>query len=99
MAEKKVTIKEFNKDFFNDWTKITKITPHFVDWIPTGYEDEEDMQQRETVIEKIDIEFDDGKKLCIFPYSNKDEMDEEISNALRIVQYKGEEVNWRKPKD
>lgn len=95
--KKKVTIDEFNKDFFNDWTNIKKITPHFEEW-HSIHEDEEETTNKEVVIERIDIEFDNGEKLSIFPFSNKDDTDEDICTALKIVEYKGSEVNWRLPK-
>jgi len=96
MTKKKITVEEFNKEFFNDWTKIKKITPHFINWSSMS-EDEEDIHSSWNEIEKIDIEFDNGEKVSIFPFSNKQE-DEELCLGLKIVQYKGEEVNWRLPK-
>ena len=94
MTKKKITVEEFNKDFFNKWTKIVKITPHFEEWI-SGHDDDEETGHKEQVIERIDIEFDNGEKLSIVPFSNKDEFDEELSSGLRIIRYKAEEVNWR----
>ena len=94
MSRKKVSVEEFNKDFFNKWTKIKSVTPHFTEW-SSGF-DEEDYESKWNEIEKIDIEFDNGEKLSIFPFSNKDDSeDEELCLGLKIVQYKGEEVNWR----
>jgi hypothetical protein len=98
MSKKKITIEEFNKDFFNSWTKITKIIPRFEEWTQCGYEDDESVKKVK-VITNIDIEFDNGEKLSILPFSNKEEFDEEICSGLKIVQYKAEEVNWRVPKD
>lgn len=100
MANKKVTVEEFNKDFFNEWTKIKKITPHFVEW-STHAEDPEDFPANSwNEIEKIDIEFDNGSKISIVPKSNRDDVDlddEEnpLCLALEIVQFKPETVNWR----
>lgn len=91
--KKKVTVDEFNKDFFNEWTKIKKITPHFVTW--SSYSDDEEYSEGKwNEIEKIDIEFDNGSKLSIIPKSNKDD-DEDLCLALDIVQFKPETVNWR----
>ncbi len=97
--KKKVTVDEFNKDFFNAWTEIKKITPHFVEW-STHATDPEDEMGSWNEIEKIDIEFDNGKKLSILPKSNRDDVDlddEEnpLCLALEIVQFKPETVNWR----
>lgn len=97
MAKKKISIGEFNKEFFNNWTKIIKITPHFEEW-SSCCDDDEDTGHKEQVISRIDIEFDSGEKLSIVPFSNKEETDEELCSALRIVQYKAEEVNWKSPK-
>ena len=96
MRKKEITIEEWNKDFFNDWMKIKKIVPHFVEWT-TNPEDDEDKVNSWKEIEKIDIEFDNGRKISIFPSSNKEEQ-EDLCLCLKIVQYKGEEVNWKEKK-
>jgi len=102
MAEKKVTIKEFNEDFFNNWKKIKKIVPHFVEWV-SGSDGEETPDRTWKEIERIDIEFVNGEKISIVPKSNREELEEDTENplclALDIVTYKAETVNWRVPKD
>ncbi len=93
MSKKKVTIEEWNKGFFNDWTKIKKIIPHFVEW--SSYPDEDDNSTSKWhEIERIDIEFDNGSKVSIIPKSNRED-DEDLCLALDIVQFKPEIVNWR----
>ena len=104
MAKKKVTIQEWNKEFFNSWTKIKKITPHFTEWV-SGDDGEESPERTWNEIEKIDIEFDDGSKISIIPKSNRDDAnleddeDNPLCLALDIVQFKPETVNWRIPKN
>jgi hypothetical protein len=96
MSNKKRTVTAFNKDFFNDWTKIKKITPHFIEW--TLQEDDEPYPKKWDEIEKIDIEFDNGNKLSIIADSNRPD-DEDLCLCLKIIEYKGQEINWRVPKD
>lgn len=92
MTTKKTTVNEFNKEFFNKWTKITKITPHFTKW--TSDPEEDDVNSEWYEIERIDIEFEDDKKISIIPKSNRPD-DEELCLALDIVQFKPETVKWR----
>ena len=42
MSKKKVTVEEWNKEFFNDWTKIKKIIPHFVEWTSNPEDPDDD---------------------------------------------------------
>ncbi len=95
--KKKTTIEEFNKDFFNEWTKIKKITPHFVEW---ALQSDDDGESNWNEIERIDLEFDNGSKISIVPKSNREdvELDDEdnpLCLALDIVQFKPETVNWK----
>lgn len=104
MAKKKVTVEGWNKEFFNKWTKIKRIVPHFVTYT-SNPEEEDDPTSEWQEIDRIDLEFDNGSKISIIPKSNKDEInledDEEnpLCLALDIVQFKPETVNWRVPKD
>lgn len=93
MTKKKVTVEEFNKDFFNSWKKITKVTPVFEEWHRIDDDDESVLPDK--VISGIDLEFDNGEKLRIVSFSNKDDYDDEVCSGLKIIQYKAEEVNWR----
>ena len=101
MSKKKVTVEEWNKEFFNDWTKIKKIIPHFVEWTSNPEDPDDDWSSNWNEIERIDIEFDNGSKVSIIPKSNRDEIDLEededrpLCLALDIVQFKPEKVNWR----
>lgn len=60
--KRKITVNEFNKKFFNKWTKIKRIVPHFVEWRSLGDDEGETATQE---IEKIDIEFDNGEKISM----------------------------------
>jgi len=98
MAEKKISIDDFNKDFFNSWTKIKRVEPHFIELT----DEEGDNTTHE--IDRIDLIFDDGSKISIFPSTYRhghevEEDDEEILSTLNIVEYKGKSINWRIPKE
>ena len=62
---------------------------------------DEEGENKSKQIEKIDIEFDSGEKISIFADSSDpyhEERDPPVSLCLRLVQYKGKEVNWRHQK-
>ena len=92
--KKKITIKEFNKHYFNDWNDVDKVVPIFEEW------SDEDGETKETHIKEVEIWFKSGNKIAFVPYSNKDEtsLDDEdnpICCAIQILEYKGESVNWK----
>lgn len=97
MKEKKTTVEEFNKEFFNQFMKIKSVTPHFVDW-QTG---DEDGTTKWKEIERIDIEFENGKKLSIVPKCNRLEEDYDTENQhclfLEIVKFEPRVIDWRTP--
>ncbi len=92
--EKKITIKEFNKKYFAEWKEISKVIPIFEEW------SDEDGENKETHICQIDIEFKNGEKISLIPYSNKDKtsLDDEdfpICCALDIFEFEKKKVNWK----
>lgn len=93
ISKKKVTIEEWNKEFFNAWTKIKRIVPHFEEWSSSPDEDDDPTSKWNEIV-RIDIEFDDGRKVSIIPKSNRED-DEDLYLALDIVQFKPQTVNWR----
>ena len=98
MSKKKVTIGEFNNEFFGGWIKIKKIIPHFIEWT-TNIDDENDQTNSWKEINRIDIEFENGSKISIIPKSNREDLEEDeekpLCLALDIVQFKPERINWR----
>ena len=96
--EKKFTIGEFNKKFFNNWNNIKGVYPKFEVW-----EDEEG-ENKEKVISEIEIEFDNGEKIVISPYSNKDEIsledeDNPICCGLNIFTYDKKLIEFKEEKE
>lgn len=90
MKQKKHTVKEFNQKCLPDWKDIKAIIPQFEEWT---FGDEDD-SHTEKIISNIDIIFEDGTKLSIFPFSNRDGMDEELLQGLKIAEYRGQEIEF-----
>ena len=91
--KKKISIKDFNKKYFEEWNDIEKVVPIFEEW------SDEDGENKETHISSVEIWFKSGDKISFVPYSNKDEssLDDEdnpICCALNIIEYEGKKVNW-----
>jgi len=93
MTNKKITIKEFNKHYFENFRDINKVVPIFEEW------SDEDGENKESHIKEIEIWFKNGDKIAFVPYSNKDntldDEDNPICCAIQILEYKGEPVNWK----
>jgi len=92
--KKKVSIKDFNKKYFEGWNEIEKVVPIFEEW------SDEDGENKETHIKEIEIWFKNRDKVSFVPYSNKDnssldDEDNPICCAINIVEYEGKKVNWR----
>ena len=84
--DKKFTTAEFNKKYFNNWKPIKAVYPKFEEW------SDEEGENKTQVISELEIEFDNGEKIVISPYSNKDEtsLDDEdnpICCGLNIFTY------------
>jgi len=91
--EKKTDIGKFNKEYFNSWKKIKEIHPKIEEW------SDEEGENRTEVISELEIEFDDGEKIVIIPYSNKEDFDDNFENqiccALNIFTYDKKLVNFK----
>ncbi len=86
--KKQISIKEFNKKYFL-LERVTKVVPYFEDWT------NEDGDNKEKVITRIDIEFEDGTKISVMPYTNKDDMDDTLCSALKIVEFEPQTVEFK----
>ena len=94
MTNKEITIKEFNKHYFESFKDIDKVIPIFEEW------SDEEGENKETHIKNIEIWFKNGDKIAFVPYSNKntpslEDEDNPICCAIQILEYKGEPVNWK----
>ena len=92
--EKRFTTAEFNKKYFNNWKNIKAVYPKFEEW---GDEEEENKQQ---VISELEIEFTNGEKIVITPYSNKDDDYEDnegnpLSYGLNIFTFDRKLINFK----
>ena len=92
--EKKTEISKFNKEYFNSWKKIKAIHPKIEEW------SDEEGENKVEVMTELEIEFDNGEKILIQPFSNKDEtsLDDEdspISCGLSIFTYVKKLINFK----
>jgi hypothetical protein len=92
--EKKTKESEFNKEWFDSWKKIKAIHPHIEEW------SDEEGENKVEVLSELEIEFDNGEKILIQPYSNKEEtsLDDEdnpICCALNLFTYDKKLINFK----
>jgi hypothetical protein len=91
MTEKKMTFEQFNHKFFDGWRKIKRVVPKFEKWYSM---EDEDGKESWDEIKSIEIEFENGDKIIIEPFANKED-DEELCLGLKIYKQIAEEINWR----
>ena len=91
--EKKTNIAKFNKEWFNTWKNIKAIHPKIEEW------SDEEGENTQEVISELEIEFENGEKICIVPYSNKESFDDNFENqicsALNIFTYDKKLIDFK----